>query len=300
MVGDNDLLSEESGITSVAISVDGTMVVAGSLDKMVRIWDIHSGKLLEKLKGHEDSVYSVAFTPDGKGVISGSLDQTLKFWDVSAVAQRAKTTGSQPSTPTANGDASEKQSISASLTCMGHRVRIDSFHIFSITDGLQDFVLSTKFTTDSRWIVSGSKDRTVYFWDARTAELQFMLQGHKNSGTSVSDSLKGLGATLRRVVWITNPPFPPVISLDIHPFGGMMATGSGDSTTRLCMSLVHSSCPWLTKFPQGPILPCRYLSPCPSAGAHREAPGEPLPRSLPSASSCRTAYSPCSSRCFRC
>jgi len=235
VVGDSDTQGEESGVTSVAISGDGTMIVAGSLDKMVRIWDIHSGKLLEKLRGHEDSVYSVAFTPDGKSVISGSLDQTLKFWDVSAVVQRAKTVGSLPSTPTAKDDASEKP-ISASLTCMGHRVRTASFHICLDTDILQDFVLSTKFTTDSRWIVSGSKDRTVHFWDARTAELQFMLQGHKNSGTSASDSLKA--SELHRVVSsaFTNPPFSLVISLDIHPFGGMMATGSGDSTTRLCMS----------------------------------------------------------------
>jgi glucose repression regulatory protein TUP1 len=46
----------------------------------------------------------------------------------------------------------------------------------------QDFVLSVATTPDGSWIVSGSKDRGVQFWDPKTGQTQFMLQGHKNSG----------------------------------------------------------------------------------------------------------------------
>ena len=35
---------------------------------------------------------------------------------------------------------------------------------------------------DGAWVVSGSKDRGVQFWDSRSAIVQCMLQGHKNSG----------------------------------------------------------------------------------------------------------------------
>ena len=73
-------------MTSVAISPNGQFVAAGSLDTVVRIWDVATGVLVERLRGHRDSVYSVAFTPDGKGLVSGSLDKTLKFWDVSALS----------------------------------------------------------------------------------------------------------------------------------------------------------------------------------------------------------------------
>ena len=72
----------DAGVTSVCISPDGRLVAAGSLDTVVRIWDVQTGQLVERLKGHRDSVYSVAFTPDGKGLVSGSLDKTLKYWDV--------------------------------------------------------------------------------------------------------------------------------------------------------------------------------------------------------------------------
>ena len=67
-------------------------------------------------------------------------------------------------------------------------------------------MLSVAVSHDGQWVVSGSKDRGVQFWDAKTANVQCMLQGHKNS----------------------------VISIDLSPTGGILATGSGDMQARLC------------------------------------------------------------------
>ena len=44
--------------------------------------------------------------------------------------------------------------------------------------------MSVAVSHDGAWVVSGSKDRGVQFWDSRTAIVQCMLQGHKNSGES--------------------------------------------------------------------------------------------------------------------
>jgi WD40 repeat protein len=43
-------------------------------------------------------------------------------------------------------------------------------------------VLSVCLTPDGQWVMSGSKDRGVQFWDPVTGNAQMMLQGHKNSG----------------------------------------------------------------------------------------------------------------------
>ena len=49
-------------------------------------------------------------------------------------------------------------------------------------EGHKDFVLSVALTPDGNWVMSGSKDRGVQFWDPETGHAQLMLQGHKNSG----------------------------------------------------------------------------------------------------------------------
>ena len=49
-------------------------------------------------------------------------------------------------------------------------------------------MLSVALTPDGKWVLSGSKDRGVQFWDPVTANAQLMLQGHKNSGKSCHSS----------------------------------------------------------------------------------------------------------------
>ena len=155
-INEPETLTTEAGVTSVAISPDGRLVAAGSLDTVVRIWDVATGQLLERLRGHRDSVYSVRFTPDGRGLISGSLDKTLKYWDITPVTSTGK----------------HREMVHCTMSFAGHK----------------DYVLSVAVSPDGQWVVSGSKDRSVTFWDSRTATMQCMLQGHKNSGMDTPDS----------------------------------------------------------------------------------------------------------------
>ncbi|KAL5522349.1 hypothetical protein ACEPAG_8365 [Sanghuangporus baumii] len=202
----------DAGVTSVAISPDGRFVAAGSLDTVVRIWEVQSGILVERLKGHRDSVYSVAFTPDGKGIVSGSLDKTLKHWDISAIVNGSrKDPLPPPTTPTGSSSASASGSGAGNNSAATTRPKENggggergSVNTLNFT-GHKDYVLSVAVSHDGQWIVSGSKDRGVQFWEARTAQVQAMLQGHKNS----------------------------VISIDLSPTGGILATGSGDMQARL-------------------------------------------------------------------
>ena len=114
---------QDAGVTSVSISPDGTMVAAGSLDSIIRIWEIASGTLLDSLQGHRDSVYSVAFTPDGKGIVSGSLDKSLKFWDLSSLLRKLAAGGKDPSlSGSSNGSRPSSSSTSSPVDYIGHKV----------------------------------------------------------------------------------------------------------------------------------------------------------------------------------
>jgi WD40 repeat protein len=61
-------------VYSVCFSKDDKLVVSGSKDKTLRLWDVASGKCVKTLEGHSDPVTSVCFSKDDKLVVSGSDD----------------------------------------------------------------------------------------------------------------------------------------------------------------------------------------------------------------------------------
>ena len=191
-------LSIEDGVTTVAVSPDGKFLAAGSLDRAVRVWDTEKGGLVERLEGHKDSVYSVAFSPNGMELLSGSLDKTIKLWELSAPRG-----GMMHSSPPRAG--------TCKTTFVGHK----------------DFVLSVALSPDGKWVVSGSKDRGVQFWNPVDGQPQFMLQGHKNSGIHsflFSILLVLLGQWLMVVISVALGPTMA---------GKLFATGSGDCRARI-------------------------------------------------------------------
>jgi len=56
--------------------------LTGSWDKTARVWDVATGREIQRLEGHTEMVKSVAFSPDGRWALTGSNDKTTRLWDV--------------------------------------------------------------------------------------------------------------------------------------------------------------------------------------------------------------------------
>src|SRR5271157_4616598 len=77
------LVIDTQGFTSPINSVDfsprGDWLAAAGSDKVVRVWDVATGRLLSTFRGYDDNAgngqcYAVRFTPDGRSLLVGVKD----------------------------------------------------------------------------------------------------------------------------------------------------------------------------------------------------------------------------------
>lgn len=67
---------------SVKFSPQGNLIVSGSFDETVKIWDVRSGECVATLPAHSDPVTGVDFNRDGTCIVSSSHDGLIRIWDV--------------------------------------------------------------------------------------------------------------------------------------------------------------------------------------------------------------------------
>jgi len=83
------LSGHEDGVSSLAFSSDGALLVSGGRGGDLRVWDAISGtRVLGPLQAHTVSISIVAFSPDGKRIVSISraaknVYSELRVWDAS-------------------------------------------------------------------------------------------------------------------------------------------------------------------------------------------------------------------------
>ncbi|MEG4321367.1 MULTISPECIES: hypothetical protein [unclassified Microcoleus] len=79
-VCDRCLSGHTDGVWSVAISRDGSILVTGSWDKSVKLWDLRSGQLRGNLSGHSGYVTAVGISADAKTIVSAGWLGEIKIW----------------------------------------------------------------------------------------------------------------------------------------------------------------------------------------------------------------------------
>jgi WD40 repeat protein len=178
-------------VNSVAFSPNGQLIVSGSRDKTVRVWDATTGVQRHIMRGHEDWVWSVTFSPNGQLIASGSDDRTARVWDASTGAERHIMHGHE------SGVLSVAFSRNSQLIVSGSRdktVRVWDASTGAerhIMHGHKSEVYSVAFSPNGHFIVSGSDDKTVRVWDATTGTERHIVHGHKGVVSSVAFSPDG-------------------------------------------------------------------------------------------------------------
>ena len=69
----SSLNADKDSIYSLTMNASGTVIVSGSTEKVLRVWDPRTCMRQMKLKGHTDIVKALILNRDGTQVISSLL-----------------------------------------------------------------------------------------------------------------------------------------------------------------------------------------------------------------------------------
>uniref|UniRef100_A0A0B6ZUX5 Uncharacterized protein n=1 Tax=Arion vulgaris TaxID=1028688 RepID=A0A0B6ZUX5_9EUPU len=78
----SSLTGNKDSIYSLAMNQSGSVIVSGSTEKVLRVWDTRMCQKLMKLKGHSDNVKALLLNRDGTQCLSGSSDGTIRLWSL--------------------------------------------------------------------------------------------------------------------------------------------------------------------------------------------------------------------------
>lgn len=146
-----------------ALSGVGELLVSGSYDCTVRVWNLRTGECIWRLTGHSQKVYSVVLDYERKRCMSGSMDGFVRIWNLENGTSLYQLEGHTSLVGLL--DLTPSHLVSAAAD---HTLRIwspDTGALQHTLDGHSGAI--TCFQHDANKVVSGS-DGTLKMWDVRT------------------------------------------------------------------------------------------------------------------------------------
>ncbi|KAK5136718.1 hypothetical protein LTR08_002371 [Meristemomyces frigidus] len=157
----------------MCLQFDENVLITGSYDSTVKVWDIASGKELRTLTGHTSGIRCLQF--DDTKLMTGSLDNTIKLWNWR--------TGQCLRTFQAHTAGIITLHFSGHYVASGSKdktIRVwnsETKQTFLLR-GHSDWVNCVKVDQASRTLFSASDDLTVRLWDLDSRQCIRIFEGH--------------------------------------------------------------------------------------------------------------------------
>jgi WD40 repeat protein len=168
-------------INSVAFSRDGLLIVSGSRDQTVRIWDVLT-VTERRVMVVGDAVYSTAFSPDGAMIACGQSNGTVQVWDVASGLRQSSMMGQHARVVVSVAFSSDSKSV---VSCA---YVDDIVRVWDVATGAEQRILihtgennlsmlkPVAFSADDKAIImrqSYESDVVTGFWDLTRTQPEY-------------------------------------------------------------------------------------------------------------------------------
>jgi WD40 repeat protein len=172
----------DMSVYSVAFSLDGRKIYAGNGDGTISEWDVASGKETRVWKAHDYSAFKLLFSPDYR-LLASLGDSVVKLWDTSTWREvrslsmtRRTDVSSRSSSITFSNNGKLIVASDIGLDPKQNTYMYVQALVWNVKTGKKLFALEGHkfdidglgFTRDDRFLLTGSVDTTIKFWDMKT------------------------------------------------------------------------------------------------------------------------------------
>jgi RNA polymerase sigma factor (sigma-70 family) len=210
-------VSKDHPLDSVAFSPDGKTAVCGCNDSngsALRLFDLATGRELQRFPEHKGRVNDAAFAPDGKLLAAIGTDDRVHLWDPVTRKEGHRLDGSAVKGVSFSADGRLIAAIGAKI------------HLWAGTTGrpIRDFLVNKEqerltFSPDGRTLASwGGGSGVIHLWEAATGQQRGQITAQAG-------------------------PFASVHSVAFSPDGRLLAWGCLDDAVHVWDLAAHAALP---------------------------------------------------------
>jgi len=233
-------------LSSVA-SPDGNIKILLQFDKIAKVLNVKTNRVMYALQGHNDIISCAAFSKDSKLVITGSWDKTANIRDIATGQLLGALIGHGGGIKCAAFSSDGTKVITGSWDKTAKIWDMGRSQTIRFLSGHTHAVSSAVFSPNGRYIATGSRDYSAKIWDAKTGKDLMTFSGHShfiNAAAFSPDSRRLLTASsdntaklwdiaAGKEVMTLKGHTHSVMSAAFSPDGRMIATAGWDGSAKL-------------------------------------------------------------------
>jgi WD40 repeat protein len=243
----SELKGHQSWVVTVTFNPKQPMVVSGSLDDSIRIWNWETKTLTHTLEGHRRGVNQVTIDPSGQVLASCGDDAIVKVWNLADGSLRQTLKGHLRDVNSVALGGKGTLLASGSEDSTIKLWALDQGNLVTTLTGAGGMIKTVVLTARDQLLISGGLNNAVQVWNLQTAKLIKVLTGHTNTVNQVAVSPDGrliASASKDRTIKIWSLATGNLVqtlqghtqevnTVTFFPGSQFLASGSSDGTLKL-------------------------------------------------------------------
>ncbi|KAF9762551.1 Flowering time control protein FY [Nosema granulosis] len=241
------LQAHESSVRAMAWAHSGSFLASADNLGVIKYWH-QSMNNIQIFQGHDEPIRDISFSFNDSKFCTASDDSTIKIWDANDTRCEVTLTGHNWDIRSAQWHKYQSLIASAGkdnlIKFWDPRAAEELYTLHSHKNTL----LALKWSLDGNYLLSGGKDQIVRMFDIRSMKERYLYKDHRKEITSLTIhpvipdlfvSGCGDGSIYFWQMYNDIPlEFIPsgheftIWSMEFHPIGHVLATGSMDNTVR--------------------------------------------------------------------